>query len=175
MPTHMRGSSRLILRHSRHDTHATVSNLMRELFGAFAAVALAVGIVGCQSGSRAADLAVGNCFNRTPTVDANGDNVNDNTVTECAQPHDAEVYLVFDVPAGSSGYLGDEAIGALQQSRCDAAFAGYVGRDPGLSSYAINYVRPDINSWASGDHKIACLIEDGSGGELTGSAKGTKK
>ena len=151
---------------------------MRELrapWAAFATVALALAICGCQGGTTAADLAVGDCFTRTPTTDANGDNVNANTITDCAQPHDAEVYLVFEVPAGPNGYPGDEAIGSLQQTRCDAAFAAYVGKDPGLSSYTINYVRPDIGTWASGDHKIACLIEDASGGKLTGSAKNTKK
>ena len=50
-----------------------------------------------------------------------------------------------------------------------------MGKYPGLSIYTINYVRPDINTWTSGDHKIACLIEDASGGKLTGSAKNTKK
>jgi hypothetical protein len=148
---------------------------MRGLLGLVAVIALAMASVGCQSGVAAAELKVGNCFNRTPAVDANGDNVVGNTLIDCAQPHDAEVYLVFDVAPGPSGYPGDEAIGTLQQTRCDAAFVGYVGKDPGLSRYTIDYVRPDSGTWSSGDRTIACLIEDASGGQLTGSAKGTKK
>jgi hypothetical protein len=164
-----------MLPHWPHEARATVSNLMRGVLGAFAALAFAAALSGCQSASTAADLSVGDCFTRTPTTDSNGDNVNANTIVECAQPHDAEVFLVFDVPAGPNGYPGDEAIGALQQTRCEAAFAGYVGKEYGLSSYTINYVRPDIDTWGSGDHKIACLIEDASAGKLTGSAKNTKK
>lgn len=148
---------------------------LRAVLAALAALALVVAIYGCRGGTTAADLKVGDCFTLTPTTDANGDNINANTVADCAQPHDAEVFLVFEVPAGPNGYPGDEAIGTLQQSRCGAAFAGYVGKDPGLSIYTINYVRPDINTWPSGDHKIACLIEDASAGKLTGSAKNTKK
>jgi hypothetical protein len=145
------------------------------LLVAGAAIVFAIACMACQAGVAAADLKVGDCFNRTPGVDANGDNVINNTPTECAKPHDAEVFLVFLVPPGPSGYPGDEAIGTLQQSRCGAAFAAYVGKDEGLSSYTIDYVRPDINSWPRGDRSIACLIEDSSGGQLTGSARGTKK
>lgn len=148
---------------------------MRGLIGVCASLALALVSAGCQTGATAADLKVGDCFNITPSVDANGDNGVTNSVTDCAKPHDGEVYLVFDVPVSPSGYPGDEAIGALQQTRCDAAFTGYVGKDPGLSSYTIDYVRPTANTWSSGDRSIACLIEDASGGKLTGSAKGTKK
>lgn len=64
------------------------------------AVAIATVAVACQSGTAAANLKVGDCFNRTPAVDNNGDNIVNNTVTDCAGPHDAEVFLVFDVIAG---------------------------------------------------------------------------
>jgi hypothetical protein len=152
-----------------------VPNLKAVLLGAIAAVALAMAVAGCATGSRAADLKLGDCFNRTPTVDSNGDSAIDNKVIDCAQPHDAEVFLVFEVPGASGPYPGNEAIGELQQTRCQAAFEGYVGKEYGLSSYTINYVRPDIDTWSSGDHQIACLIEDASAGKLTGSAKNTKK
>ena len=146
-----------------------------KLLGVFAVVVLALVSVACTSTTAAADLKVGDCFNNTYGTDANGDSVVNNSVVDCAQAHDAEVFLVFVVPPGPNGYPGDEAIGTLQQSRCDAAFTTYVGKDSGLSSYTIDYLRPDINSWASGDRTIDCLIEDGNGGQLTGSAKGTKK
>ena len=149
---------------------------MRGGIGILAVVVLALVGAGCQSGTTtAAELKVGDCFDVAPTQDANGDNTTMNVLTDCAKPHDAEVYLVFDVPVGPNGYPGDEAIGALQQTRCDAAFTTFVGKDSGLSSYDIDYVRPTAESWASGDRSIACLIEDGLGGKLTGSAKGTKK
>lgn len=139
-----------------------------------AAVVLALASGGCQS-SASVTLSVGDCFDNAPAVDANGDNVVAKTLVDCPQPHDGEVFLVFLVPAAPSGYPGDEAIGSLQQTRCDAAFAGYVGKDPGLSSYTIDYVRPTIDTWSRGDRTIDCLLEDAIGGQLTGSAKGTKK
>lgn len=148
---------------------------MRGLLGLVVSLALALVSAGCSTGTAAADLKVGDCFNLTPSTDANGDNVNVNTLIDCAQAHDAEVFLAFAVPVSPSGYPGDEAIGTLQQSRCDAAFVTFVGKDPGLSSYTIDYIRPDINTWSRGDRTIECLIEDANGGKLTGSAKGTKK
>ncbi len=135
---------------------------MRPLVCVLAGVVLALASAACQAGTTSAtDLKVGDCFDHVSTVDADGNNIVADSVVDCASAHDAEVYLVIDVPAASGGaYPGDEAIGTLQQSRCDAAFTGYVGKAPDLSSYTIDYERPDIDSWSSGDHTIDCLIEN---------------
>ncbi len=112
---------------------------MRSSFAVVAVVALALAAAACQTGTTtAAELKVGDCFDVAPTQDANGDNTTMNVLTDCAKPHDAEVFLVFDVPVGQNGFPGYEAIGSLQQTRCDAAFTAYVGKDSGLSSYTIN-------------------------------------
>jgi Septum formation len=146
----------------------------RALAGALTVFALAFVSLACQPGSAVA-LKVGDCFDQTPSVDANGNGIVVDSIVDCAQPHDAEVYLVFDYPGSPDAYPGDEAIGSLQQTRCQAAFEAYVGKDPDLSSYTINYRRPDVDSWSSGDRSIACLIEDASGGQLTGSARGSNR
>jgi Septum formation len=128
----------------------------------------------CQNTVSSTQLKVGDCFNYANTTDANGDPVNLPAPVDCAQPHSDEVFSVFDYP-GAGGFPGYEAIGALQQTHCEADFKSFVGVEWGRSSYTISYAGPTEQSWASGDHAIHCLLEDASGGTLTGSARGTKK
>jgi hypothetical protein len=160
-----------MLRHWRHEARPTVSNVIRALLGVLAVVALVATFAGCQTGTKAADLAVGDCFNRTPTTDVNGDNVIDNTLAACAQAHDVEVYLVFEVPAASGGYPSDEASELSSRRAARRPSQTTWTRTRACRGTGINYVRPDSSTWANGDHMIACLIEDASGGMLTGSAK----
>jgi hypothetical protein len=141
------------------------------------AVALAAAIAGsvgaCQSTGGVA-LKVGDCVNYTNAVDADGGSIESTVVVDCAQPHAEEVFSVFDYPEASA-FPGYEAIGALQQIRCQADFASYVGIAWEQSSYAIGYSAPSADRWAQGDHYIACLLEDDSGGQLTGSARGSAR
>jgi len=144
---------------------------MRALCLAFVLIALAVG---CQTGSSSMSLKVGDCFNYSEGVDANGDTVQQIDTVDCSQPHSDEVFSVFVYP-NASGFPGYEAIGTVQQSQCEADFAAYVGTTWDKSSYTINYEAPDEQTWNGGDHTIRCLIEDGSGAQTTGSAHGTAK
>ena len=128
----------------------------------------------CQATVSSAQLKVGDCFNYTNTTDANGDPINLPSPVDCTKPHSDEVFSVFNYP-NASGFPGYEAIGALQQTRCEADFQSYVGITWDKSAYTISYASPDENGWASGDHAVHCLLEDASGGQLTGSARGTKK
>ncbi len=139
-----------------------------------ASVALIAVVSACQNTVSSADLKVGDCFNYANTTDANGDPVNLPSPTDCAKPHSDEVFSVFDYP-NAGAFPGYEAIGALRQTHCQADFKAFVGVDWGSSTYTIAYISPEEASWASGDHTIRCLLEDASGAQLTGSARGTKK
>ena len=148
---------------------------MRVLVGVLASFALiGVLVAGCTQTVSSAELKVGDCFNYANTTDANGDSVNLPSTVDCAKPHSDEVFSVFDYP-NASAFPGYEAIGALRQTQCEADFTGYVGVTWDKSSYSIAYESPDEQGWASGDHAIHCLLEDLNGGQLTGSARGTKK
>ena len=138
------------------------------------AVTLLAITAGCQNTVSSTELKVGDCFNYANTTDANGDQVNLPSIVDCAQAHSDEVFSVFDYP-NASAFPGYEAIGALQQTHCQADFKAFVGTDWGQSSYTISYAAPDEQSWAGGDHAIHCLLEDASGGQMTGSARGSKK
>jgi putative regulator of septum formation len=147
---------------------------LRAFAGVVASVVVLIAIAGCQQTVTSAQLKVGDCFNYTNTTDANGDPVNVPAPVDCTKAHSDEVFSVFDYP-NASGFPGYEAIGTVQQTHCETDFQSYVGVSWERSSYTINYESPDEQGWASGDHAIHCLIEDASGGQLTGSARGTKK
>jgi hypothetical protein len=135
--------------------------------------AVAVTLMGCEGQSVAA-LRVGDCFNLVSAVDANGDNTVAYDVVNCAQPHDAELFSKFNYPQASA-WPGYEAIGSLQQTRCQADFKDYVGVAWDQSSYTIDHNSPTESTWASGDRQIQCVLADAGAGKLIGSARDSKK
>jgi hypothetical protein len=140
-----------------------------------AAVALTVFLAGCQSTVSSAALEVGECINHANSVDADGDQVDSNVVIDCSQPHEEEVFSVFDYPGATASFPGYEQIGLVQQGQCQSDFEDYVGITWERSSYTIFYAGPTENSWAGGDHAIHCLLADGSGRKLSGSARGSEQ
>jgi hypothetical protein len=149
---------------------------LKTLGAIFAAFVLILLLVACQAGdgSGSAALKTGDCYSLGSGQDANGDNVQTYNLVDCTTTHDGEIFSVFDYP-NAAGWPGYEAIGTVQQTRCEADFQTYVGVSFEQSKYTINYVAPTEQSWASGDHAIKCRLEDASNGKITGSAKGTKK
>jgi hypothetical protein len=138
--------------------------MFKSLVGIGLAVFIGTFFVGC-SGAGAA-LKVGDCINQEPSDEG------DTTVhVDCAQPHAQEVFYVSDLPGtGFPGYL---VIGDAQQDECPPAFKDYVGVDWEQSKYTFRFAGPTEQTWAKGDHQLACLLEDANGGQLIGSAKGT--
>ncbi len=129
---------------------------------------IAAAFAACQSAGRVA-LKVGDCINYEPSEDG------ENTITvNCAQPHSEEVFSVYaDMLPSPTAFPGYEAIGATAQRVCQADFEEYVGVPWDQSTYSIGFSGPTEQTWAKGDHQVACLLEDGNGGQLIGSAKGT--
>ena len=147
---------------------------MKALAG-LATLILAVTVVSaCQATVSSTQLTVGECFNYVNTTDANEDQVNLPSPVDCSKSHSDEVFSVFEYP-NASGFPGYEQIGTIQQTRCETDFQTYVGTSWENSSYTISYDSPDEQTWAAGDHQIRCLLEDANSGQLTGSARGTKK
>ena len=142
---------------------------MSRVTGLLAAIALAATALACQG--NVFQLKLGECF--TGGTSANVANVD---VVACTQPHDAEVYSIFDYPSAPSSFPGDEAVQTAATDGCKPAFADFVGLDFDSSSYGLKYLRPTSDSWGTGDRTIDCLITSGDGtSQLTGSAKGTAK
>lgn len=92
---------------------------------------------------------------------------------DCKNPHDGEVVGTVDY-AVQAAFPGDDALLALAQEPCLAAFASYVGIDYTSSSLEMGVVTPDDISWLKGDRQGVCVVSlPGGGGKLTGSVKGS--
>jgi hypothetical protein len=142
---------------------------MRRALVLLAGLALAFTGIACQG--NVFQLKVGDCFNGAATG-----TVTDVSNVDCATPHDAEVYFIFDYPNPPSDYPGTATVQTTSEDGCKPPFATFVGVDFDNSIYGLSYLSPTSNSWATGDRKIQCLVTPESGAtKLTGSVKGAKK
>jgi hypothetical protein len=117
-------------------------------------------------------IDVGTCFN-----DAGDEGAFDYTelaVVRCAEPHDNEVYHLFDAQGGAT-YPGDEQIAEVTRNGCLSAFEAYVGKPYTDSALAILPIPPSKTSWNGGDRQVVCALYDAGRKELTGSAKGSAR
>ncbi len=138
---------------------------------AFSALLLlaALSIAGCKTA--AMDLKVGDCFDGAP---ANTE-VSEVDSKPCTEPHENEVFAVFDYPGSATEHPGDAALDAAADTGCVDAFRQYVGKAIEDSSLTFSYLVPTQASWRLGDRAITCLIEDPSGAKLTGSMQGSAR
>jgi hypothetical protein len=80
----------------------------------------------------------------------------------CAQPHEAEVYAIFDMP--SRTYPSDEAVG----DECAQRLESYSELAWNAPSIEIYYLSPDSETWRHGDREVICFAvdEDGRTGSI---------
>ncbi|MEW9532518.1 DUF4190 domain-containing protein [Microbispora sp. NPDC049125] len=84
----------------------------------------------------------------------------------CAQPHDAEVILQFDLPV--SAWPGREAAGDTAADQCDRRLGRLLADSPmldRLQSFVL--YPPDEASWRR-SRSVSCMVIDASRGKLTG-------
>lgn len=113
-------------------------------------------------------VALGDCFNDDQA--APGSEISDVPAVPCAEPHDNEVYFLFDVP-------GEEFpvdIDQLADDGCYTQFATFVGLD--YETSVLNYfpIQPTAQTWADGDREVICSVfepEVQVSGTLAGSAR----
>ena len=125
------------------------------------------GVVGCGPSGETV-LKVGDCVSYEPSEDG------ESTIkVDCAQPHDQEVFFTFDMPDGD--FPGYFEIGDAQQDECTAAFEEFVGIPWEGSKYTFTFDAPTEQTWEQGARTVTCLLEDNSGLQLTGSARGSAR
>lgn len=116
-------------------------------------------------GQSALDLGAGMCFNGGVA------DLEAFAIVECVEPHDAEVYAVFDTPDADT-YPGPEPLVALAEDRCAVAFETFVGVPYGEADLTVGLAYPSEGTWEAGDRVILCTVRAASG-QLTGSAEGS--
>jgi hypothetical protein len=116
-------------------------------------------------------IRLGDCFNDTGTLgtDEAGE-VSSLPGVPCSEPHDNEVYAVFDVSFDS--FPGDDQMADAAFERCLDHFADFVGVDYESSMLDITALYPSSQSWSmQEDREVVCAVFDMNGEKLTGSAK----
>jgi len=125
-----------------------------------------------QTGSADSDsthhskLEIGDCV-----LGGAGIMVDDVDLVDCAEPHNAKLFHVFDVdlPEYDMNLVAEKA-----ERGCSAEFAAFVGVPADSSSLGLTWFEPTVGSWIDGDREVMCFVEDSAGG-LTGTMRGANR
>ena len=113
----------------------------------------------------ATELQVGDCLNDL----TNSTDVSSLPSVDCAQPHQGEVFAVFDLPPGP--YPGADGVDDLVSKGCNARLAEYSPGAPSDDAVGLFSVYPLEQNWERGDREVVCIAKATSG-TTTGSIKG---
>jgi hypothetical protein len=114
------------------------------------------------------DLEEGDCWDDPP---ASASQVSEVEVVDCDDPHDNEIYLVFDL---ADGEYDQTQVETDAQDGCLAEFEDFVGiayEDSRLDVFAI---WPTSQSWDEGDREVLCSLYDIDLRKLVGSMEGAE-
>ena len=116
-------------------------------------------------------MRVGDCFDDSPEIIDSSAEVQDVPGLPCSEPHDNEVYAVFDV--SFDAFPGDESMFDLSTDACLKRFKGFVGKSYEESSLDLFAIYPTYDSWSQlNDREVICAVYRVDYKKLTGSAKG---
>jgi Septum formation len=120
------------------------------------------------------DLRVGDCFNEeTGAIAASLTEVFSVPAVPCGQPHDNEVFAVFDVDVES--FPEADLLDELAFDGCIGYFEPYVGLDYESSELVVTTLRPTYKSWHdSGDREVVCVLYHIDSDLLNGSVRGSR-
>lgn len=91
----------------------------------------------------------GDCYQFPAT-----DNSDDLTIVSCNQPHDAETFHAFEFRGDQ--FPTDEELDQASDEICGLMFEYYVGKPVADSTLDYEWVGPDQELWAQGDHIVEC-------------------
>lgn len=90
----------------------------------------------------------GDCYQFSTT---GGDDL---TIVSCNQPHDAETFHAFEFRGDQ--FPTDDDLDQASDEICGLMFEYYVGKPVADSTLDYEWVGPDENVWAQGDHIVEC-------------------
>ena len=125
-------------------------------------VLLALLIGACASES-VFQLDVGTCFD-DPGFDAK--EVTSVPLVDCEEPHDNEVYFLFNVT--NTVFPGDDSLSETAADGCFNEFESFVGLEYSQSILDFSWFAPTAESWEEGDREVICFVYDLDLKKLTG-------
>lgn len=119
------------------------------------------------------EVELGDCVEQPVSGNEDVEEVEEVKAVPCGQPHDGEVYAVFDLPDGD--FPGGKEVAAAGEERCIADFETFVGKAYDESQYDITSLFPAKESWESkDDREYVCIVVAPEGQQVTGTLKGRK-
>ena len=89
-------------------------------------------------------------------------------VVSCAQPHDAEVFAAFTLPA--TAWPGASAVRADASVGWESRLGGYIDPQLATASLTQEYVYPNQAAWQAAERTVVCEVS-AVNGQLTGSVR----
>ena len=108
-------------------------------------------------------LAVGDCFDDPDDLT----NVGSVAAVPCDQPHDNQVYAVFDLADGD--WPGQDAVGEQAALGCIDRFDAAIGEAYETSPLDIAPLYPSADTWTAGDREVVCAAYNVDLSKITGS------
>ena len=113
-------------------------------------------------------LRPGDCFDDPPGIITEDTEVESVDAIPCDQPHDNEVFHVFELPSGP--FPGDATLNEEAAEVCIPEFEAYTGQDYFESDLDIFPITPTEQTWELGDERtVVCALYDLDLNKLTGS------
>jgi hypothetical protein len=118
------------------------------------------------------ELEAGHCLNDPGGL---ADSLGEVAVVPCDQPHETEVFAVFEYEAADDEpYPGERRLTRVAERQCRGdRFTDYVGVPKADSTLLVLQATPAEDTWAQGDREIVCLLHTGGEEELTESMRGS--
>ncbi len=122
-----------------------------------------------EAGNQSAfSMLVGDCFN-----DTTGEELSEVPAVPCSEPHDNEVYYIFDLDFPA--WPGQTEIQNASDAGCIAEFAAFIGKPYEESTIDFYSLMPSQGSWENmNDREVICSVWDPAG-LVTGSLKGVAR
>ena len=116
-------------------------------------------------------MKVGDCFD---DVDSDSDEVESVPGVPCDEPHDNEVYAIFDTSHES--WPGEEVMYESASQDCISQFEGFVGMAYEDSELEVYPLYPTLASWNQvDDREIICAVFRANGEKLLGTARNLRR
>jgi hypothetical protein len=163
---------------SKEDPPVLVNQIRRYgVLIAIVAIIAVIAVVGVvfrdRFGSNASELVVGDCFDLPGAAGLTVKNVQHHP---CTEAHTAEVFAVFNHPAGKDdAFPGTTTLRSYATDGCAAPFATYVGTSMDDTTLAVGYFRPTEDGWKDGDRAFTCYLSKDDSSTMTQSMKGSKQ
>lgn len=121
-----------------------------------------------EGGVSAFSMQVGDCV-----LEPDSEQIGSLDAVPCDQPHDFEVYALFDMTNGD--WPGQDVVDAAVEERCPILYEEAIGISYLESAYYFQAIYPTIDSWINGnDREIVCVVFEPEA-QITGSLLGSGK